>query len=143
MMTPIQLRNPNSLFLDVLWRVGPGVLTSRERLQFSFDRGDLFPETQRLFQIVLLLLNSRELLAKPLQIAAQDVDSLFTFLVHIDSFVASASIVECLCGVSVEKKSVDLRAGRAHVAAAGDRHRKYRGTGNGLQKMGSHHPKDD
>ena len=24
MMTPIQLRNPNSLFLNDLWRVGPG-----------------------------------------------------------------------------------------------------------------------
>ena len=57
-------------------------MISSERLQFRFDRGDLLAEGLRFFKIVLLLLRSRELLAEPLQIASQNVDSFFALLVH-------------------------------------------------------------
>ncbi len=87
-------------------------MTSRECLQFGFDRGDLFLEDLRLVKIVLLLLCSRELLAEPLQVAPQNVDSFFTFLIH--------GILSFLRVVEREYGSADLlERQRAQIAGAG------------------------
>ncbi len=101
-----QFRDRNDLPL------GTGALTFRERFQFGFDCGDLLLEGQRFFEIILLLLRSRELLTESLQVAVQNIDSFFAFLVHV--------ILSWLRAVERKHGAADLlERQRAQIAGAG------------------------
>ena len=87
-------------------------MTFRERFQFGFDCGDLLLEGLRFFEIILLLLRSRELLTESLQIAVQNIDSFFAFLVHV--------ILSWLRAVERKHGAADLlERQRAQIAGAG------------------------
>lgn len=87
-------------------------MTSRERLQFGFDRGDLLFEGLRFFKIIVLLQHARELLAESLQIASQNVDSFFALLVH--------AILSWLRTVEWKDRPADLlERQRTQIARAG------------------------